>query len=127
MPARPRLLAVAACLSLVALLASAGCEPSPDAQRQVRMRTNNMARTASVYAGSEASRPGKLQRAGDYISMSVQRDVARVPRAGGYIEDWWNRDCKRVQERQPVYLDEAGRILWGKPETIEHNAIIMFF
>ena len=114
-------------LSLLFVAANMGCEPSPRAERQVRMRTDNMARTLGGLASSEASRPARLQTSLDFIPSALARDANKLQRSGDYAKFWWDRQLQRFQERQPVYRDEAGRILWGKPQRIEHDAIIMFF
>lgn len=91
------------------------------------MRTDNLERTATAFADSEGRRPANLQRSLDYIPMSLERDVERFERSTNYAKFLWDRELQRFQERQPTYLEETGRILWGKPQNIERNAIIMFF
>ena len=111
----------------VILVASVGCEPSPFAQQRITYREDHVRRTAEAFAQSEASRPERLRQAVEFISYDLNRTSQHFQRDLDYVDFWWQRDVKRMRDRQPEYEQELGRILRGKPETIERNAIIMFF
>jgi hypothetical protein len=114
-------------LSAGMAVASVGCQHSPPADRRTRMRTEKMQATARVWAKSEQGRPAKVRRALEFIPQDLERQRAALKRSAAHVEDWQKRDFERWRQRQRVYLDEAGRILWGKPEQIERNAIILFY
>ena len=103
-----------------------GCRHEPLAQQRLATRWDNIRTTTEKIADREAENPQRLTRAAEFIrdnlhhhATAFERDLHRV---GAYLE----RDLRRWQENQPAYWREGGRILLGKPETIERTAIILF-
>ncbi len=114
------LVAIAAVLTL-------GCQPSPVAERRLRMRTEGVRDTAGMWAASEQDRPSRLDRASAAVGTDWSRRERLSTQALENLEEWQARDWRRWRDRQRVYADELGRILWGHPERIEQRAIIMFY
>ncbi len=136
-------------LPLAALIASAGCQklndaspwadertPAPDmnspgsdyAEQRLNFRLSRIRYDVAFATEAEAQRPQRLARTAELLAVTrprhdVERLRANVQEAGRLIR----QDCQRWQERQPLYWEEALRILYGKPEHIEHNAITLFF
>lgn len=104
-----------------------GCRPSPYADRRLQMRLDNMRETLDAAGRSEASRPAKLEAAGQYIDMSLRRSARRLVDNAREAERMVQRDVQRFGDLQPVYLRETLRLLWGRPERIEENFITLFF
>jgi hypothetical protein len=91
------------------------------------LRSSRAERTAIAAVHQEQKRPAALARTVNIIRRSEHRH-AEASRANlDELTAWWQRDCQRWIERQPIYRDEARRILGGKPDRIEGNAIILFF
>ncbi len=120
--ARAGSLAMAAVLVLLA-----ACKPAPYAERRLQMRVDSMRTTAQTWAKTEESRPGKVERDVAYARQILDRDAAHMERDARWFVDWQKRDVERWRKRGPIYLDKAGKILWGEPERIEENAITLFF
>jgi len=107
--------------------ASVGCQNADFAERRLAMRDESLRWTADVWAKSEESRPEQLQTALAYIPANEERHAEAL--------DWDAREARRLlrddvdrwQQRQPLYWKEVGRILWGRPDEIERNAIIMLY
>jgi hypothetical protein len=113
--------------SVAALLAgAAGCQ-SPLAQQRLNKRTQNIERVGEAYTRSEARRPGNLQDAGEYIAANEAHHAERLDsnlREAGKLID---RDIKHFEKSAPEINKKVGELMWGKPEEIEDNAIILFF
>ena len=107
-------------------VAVTGCEEEYSRQRMT-MRTERLQRTVQVWSDSERARPARLERDLAWIPFDTQRRVERTQRDAQWFVDWQKRDIERFHDRGPIYLDKAGKILWGKPEKIEHNAITLFY
>jgi hypothetical protein len=103
-----------------------GCRHEPLAQHRLATRWDNIRTTTEKIADREAENPRRLARAAEFIADNLQHHAAALERdllgAAAYLE----RDLRRWHESQPTYWREAGRILLGKPETIERTAIILF-
>lgn len=117
----------AAALLVGAAVFLAGCETSPAAKRRLQMREERFARTVDTWARSEAGRPAKVERDIAFVEQNLERQAVRLERAIHWVETWPARDVKRFRDRGPLYLDKAGKIMWGKPEGLEPTAITMFF
>ena len=106
---------------------SLGCEPSPSARRQLRFRTDRLQRTAGMLSRSEQSRPDRLRHDAEFISTDLKRQAAAFERDTREAERLGQRDLQRFHDRQRLYRDTTGRILWGKPQQIEPEVPILFF
>lgn len=91
------------------------------------MREERFARTVDTWARSEAGRPAKVERDIAFVEQNLERQAVRLERAIHWVETWPARDVKRFRDRGSLYLDKAGKIMWGKPEGLEPTAITMFF
>jgi len=109
------------------LIVLSGCDPSPYAQRRLRMREERLNYTVQTWARSEEIRPGRLEHDIAFIPQDLELHAARLKRAGQWFVDWQKRDAERFRQRGPIYLDKTGKVMWGKPERIEDNAITLFF
>lgn len=121
----PRLCLTQTGLALIAFLS--GCHPNPYAERRLQMRLDNMRTPVESLARSEASRPARLEADSDDIGMSLRRSAARLDANAQAAMQLLERDVDRFEAQQPVYLHEALRLLWGRPEEIEENAITLFY
>jgi hypothetical protein len=119
----PILYATALALSLALQF---GCRPSPAVERRVQMRRDRVAGTAQAFGQSEARRPEKVATAAAYVPMSLERSTTRLRRNAQWFVEWQRRDVRRFQDRGPTYRDEAGRMLWGKPERLEPMSAYFF-
>jgi hypothetical protein len=132
----PRTVALAFTLSLLALLGVA-CESSQPTERQLAdqrllekrhaRRTLRLERTAGAIERSEASRPERLGRTVSVLAPRLERDAKSVERDVETLGYYIQRDFDRWAERQPLYWDTAGRLLWGDPDSIPSTAIILFW
>jgi hypothetical protein len=109
------------------LMGLMGCEPSKYSAQRLKMREERLTDTAKLWARAEETRPARLERAGKFIQDDLALHDARLKRAAQWFVDWQKRDVQRFEERGPVYLDKTGKILWGKPERVEDNAITLFY
>jgi hypothetical protein len=110
----------------VPLLAVAGCE-SEYAHKRLNMRVERMERTVRVWSESEGMRPDRLERDLAFIRQDTELRETRLTRDAQWFVDWQRRAVERFRGRGPVYLDKAGKILWGKPENVERHAITLFY
>jgi len=121
---RQRIATVA--IAAVAGLAT-GCQHNQFAERQAAIRVEKLGRTAETWAAAEQSRPARLDRMVRHAAWYFDNQAVEFNRnlrgAGWYLK----RDLDRAGCRLPAYGEEALRILYGKPERIERNAIILFY
>ena len=111
---------------LCSFLGLAGCQQENLAQQRVQRREQSIGRTAEALVKQEQVRPSKLAKVGPYADHEIRRDTEYLSRDLGTAQRILERDLRRFQERKPRYLDETGKQLWGKPETIERNAVLLF-
>lgn len=90
------------------------------------MRSDRVAATAQAFGQNEARRPAKVATATAYVPMSLERNATRLRRNAQSFMDWQRREVRRFQDRGPTYRDEAGRMLWGKPERLEPMSAYFF-
>ena len=113
---------------MAALLMSAtGCQHQDLAERQARMRRDNIARTVSAIVRSEASRPARIERTIAAIDRRMQRDAQNTALNGERVGSYIERNFRRWRERQRDYGEGINRhFLRRRPENIEPTAIILF-
>jgi hypothetical protein len=118
-------------IAAVAVAAAAGlatgCQHKQFAERQAAIRVEKLRRTAEIWAAAEQSRPTRLDRMVQHAAWYFDNQAVEFDRnlrgAGWYLK----RDVDRAGYRLPAYGEEALRILYGKPQQIERNAIILFY
>jgi hypothetical protein len=109
-----------------ALAGAAGCRHADLAEQGLALRGARMARTAKLVVQQEQSRPRRLAYALNEVHRGLQRD-AEMSRANiDEIKLYWQSEWQQWRECEPVYRDRVNRVLRGKPERIEPNAIILF-
>ena len=86
-----------------------------------------MERTASMWARSEQSRPQRFTSDFEYVPAWLQRQGNQLQRNGLEATRLGERDVDRFRDRRQLYLDETARILRGKPEQIEREAVTLFY
>jgi len=120
-----RRLATVALAAMAGLLA--GCQHKQFAERQAAIRVEKLGRTAETWGAAEQSRPSRLDRMARHAAWYFDNQAVEFDRnlrgAGWYLK----RDVDRAGYRLPAYGEEALRILYGKPQQIERNAIILFY
>lgn len=116
---------VTACAVILAF--TAGCRHEDFARDRLEMRGGHIAEVADTVARSETRRPMVLDRTTDRIRETIAIDVRRMPRNQRALEDYARHDWTRLRSRSPEYRRNAERILWGRPDTIERNAISLFY
>ena len=121
----PGILVSACLLGLTA--AGGGCRHADLAERRFALRCNRVERTADAAAEGERVRVAAITRTVNAIHRNESRHVEASRANLDELDAYWQRDCQRWIERQPIYRDEAWRILRGKADRIESNAIILFF
>src|SRR5262245_14894696 len=114
-----------ACFAAAALLI--GCQQSDYANRRLYERNRNMAWTVDQYLDSEASRPRKLNETIELFGDVIEEDAHKLDRSARWIGKIFESDARRFDERQPIYRRVILDILDGKPETLEHTAIDLFY
>lgn len=124
---RPRRFPLWLACALGVTAAGTGCRHADLAERRLALRSSRVERTASAVVHQEQKRGPALKRTVNIIRQSEQRHAEAARANLDEIDAYWQRDCQRWIERQPIYRDEARQILWGKPDRIEGNAIILFF
>lgn len=122
---RETALALSAVLAVGTLFA-AGCQLSPAAEKRVRMRARNVARTLDMAARSEQSRPARLARTTAMIKERAETDVHNTQRNFRNIQFYIDRDLNRWPENQQRYQRWLGDVFEGKPENIEPVIVFMF-
>jgi hypothetical protein len=103
-----------------------GCRYEPLAQRRLAMRWDNIRTTTERITDREAENPQRLTRAAEFIRDDLHRHATAFEHDLHGVAAYLERDLRRWQESQPTYWRETGRLLRGKPETIERTAIILF-
>jgi len=102
------------------------CRQEPLAQRRLALRWDNIRTTTERIADREAESPQRLTRAAEFIRDDLRRHATAFEHDLHGVAAYLERDLRRWQESQPTYWRETGRLLSGKPETIERTAIILF-
>jgi hypothetical protein len=128
---RPRLAAIGlACSATLGLSACSNAPRGPNADLADQAADDRLAalgRSLDWIAGSEASRPDRLDCIGQHARgyLADQVDDARRTRIG--LAAWMRTDLTRPQERLPHVLDAARRAFEAHPERIEPNFISLFY
>jgi hypothetical protein len=91
------------------------------------MRTEGLRETMGIWSKAEQDRPARLRRAAEFIPDNLNRQAAALDRNSREAERLGERDVQRFRDRQPVYRETTGRILWGKPEQIPREIPILFY
>ena len=118
---------VAPWVLLAAQVAGVGCDTLPGGDRRMRMRTDGLRETVGIWSKVEQERPARLRRAAEFIAADLNRQAVAFERNAREAERLAERDVQRFQDRQPLYRDTAGRILWGKPQQIPPEIPILFY
>jgi hypothetical protein len=116
-----------ALLSGVVLLGAAGCQHQALAERRLGYRADALHWTAETLARSEQMHWEDLGDGLAYIPENEQRHAEWLAQSAEGAAQMLRDDVERWQQRQPLYWKEFGRILRGRPEEIEPNAIVMFY
>ncbi|MFQ5806449.1 MAG: hypothetical protein ACE5I3_08365 [Phycisphaerae bacterium] len=116
-----------AAVAVGALLGAGGCRQSRLAEQRVALRGEHLARTVDTAVKHERSRPRRLARTLNQIHWQVRRDAEASRANVDGMKRYWRSEWRRWLQRRPAYRDEASRVLLGKPDRIECNAIILFF
>ncbi len=105
----------------------AGCQHADLAQERAERRMTRLGTAPKLWAESESSRPRRLAHSAEYVAWYFEHEVDcfdhNLDNAGMLIE----RDVRRGGERLPRDGAKALELMYGKPERIERNAIILFF
>lgn len=113
---------------VLTLLPLAGCQHQHLAQERAQTRLDRFASTPAYLAESEAGRPQRFVGTADYFGWYFRHQTeefgANAQAAAG---QFLGRDVQRAGERLPADGKEAVRMLYGRPERIEENAILLFF
>ncbi len=110
-----------------ALVAAGGCRNADWAERRLALRSEGMAHTVAATAKREGWRPRRLAYTLDKIERGVGRRVELSRANVDEIRLYQQREWQTWLERQPAYRKAARRVLGGKPDRIERNAITLFF
>ncbi len=109
------------------MLGSAGCQHQALAERRLGYRADALRWTADTLARSERMHGEDLGVTLAYIPENEQRHAESLAQSADGAARMLRDDVQRWQQRQPLYWKEIGRILRGRREEIEPNAIIMFY
>lgn len=105
----------------------AGCAHSEMARQRAHMREDGMANSARVFVRHEAEAPERMNRTLAAVDEKHRADVLATDENGRKIDGWLEFDRRRWDERQPEYRRHIENQLNGKPESIEPNAILLFW
>jgi hypothetical protein len=125
--AMPELARAVPLLPVLLLLATVGCQQTRFADERLAMRGDNLGQTCSAVERSEQRRPRQLARTTDRAAARVARARSAARENAAELEQVRRRRWERWNERGPDYAWHVLRILGGRPERIERNAIILFF
>jgi hypothetical protein len=108
-------------------LTASGCTQPDLARQRLERHDRSMHWTIDTPAARDRAGAQRTARTVSLAGRGAERE-ARLARGNlDEIAAYGRRDWERWFQRQPRYGREAGRILRGKPERIERNAIILFF
>ncbi len=124
MTIRDRYLPTLATLVLAAWLA--GCA-DPLARSIAREREERINHWLSVAARREAEGARKTEAGVNEIGKIFQRDARKTRENEVELNDIVRREVRRWNERQSKFQARIAEELAGKPETIPHTAIRMFY
>jgi len=112
---------------LVAAACASGCQHQRLAQQRAQTRLDRFAATPAHFAESEGSRPQHLANTAGYFDWyfrhQTERFGANLQGAGAYL----GRDVERAGPRLRTIGQKAAESMYGRPERIEENAILLFF
>jgi hypothetical protein len=111
--------------TLAGLLAPFGCH-NPSAERQLAARGRSLRWTADTLAYREVLAGKRLQHSAEFIRQDVQHDARQLDHDLRVLQGYLEFDLRRFSERQRVYLEKTGQMLWGKPQNVERAAIVLF-
>ncbi len=115
-------------LLLVAVMGlSAGCRHHAAVSRQARLRQQSMQLVLDTISGSERSRAARMRRTWGVIEHNTEVDYQRIRYDADYYGAFLRADVQRWRQRQPAYRAVFERVMAGKPQRIEPNAIILFY
>lgn len=83
----------------VLLMSATGCQHQDLAERQARMRRDNIARTVSAIVRSEASRPARMGRTLAAVDRRMQLDARNTALVGEQVQNYIERNFRRWHER----------------------------
>ncbi len=119
---------LAAGFSLAALLvATAGCQHRQLADKLTARRLQSLSDTADTFAKSEGRRPRELCESLVYADSYFRRQAVELGRNINETGRLAKQEAGRVEHHLIPYSNDALRIMYGKPEEIEENAIILFY
>ena len=104
-----------------------GCQHEALAQKRLHVHQRSMESTLKQVAKSEQTRAPNLQRTWSHIEGSWQRDVRHSRENGPEAEAIWQWHTRAWNRNSRLYGPEAARILFGRPERVEPNAIILCY
>ena len=109
------------------LVALPACRQQTMADKQTHMRLQSTHETAACAWLGETGRPQRMKNTSAHIEDSIDRDLRKSENNVGDVQRYWQRDWDRWFERDGRYGPEAWKIIRGKTDRIEPNAIILFF
>jgi len=124
---QPLRLAIGCALGAALALGATGCQNQKLAEQRSRTRIERLEHTTQIWAASERGRPAKtvqMLRHGEWYIQHQTEELDRNGREAGRLIE---REFRRPEDRGPALGEWGLKLLYGKPERIERNAIILFF
>lgn len=104
-----------------------GCQHSDLAERRSRERNEKLAVGSSILAELAVGHPDRLGPSIDAAGRELAQDGRDMQASAAGADQLFKQSVRRWNERQPDYLAEFLRKFWGRPETIEPNAIELLY
>lgn len=105
----------------------AGCRHPGLAAREAQARQDSLTTTAQIWSRSEQGRPERVRRMSRHVGWYFAHQAECFERNVQGAERYIDRDLERFAPRMQRAGKRAAELLYGKPERIEENAIILFF
>lgn len=123
-----RFFAGASLLFVAALLATAsGCAERAFAEQRLAARTDSFKRTSDYLAAREADAPRRFAETWRMLDRENRRHMLALQRDLRELDRYLREDFDRFMGRQTEYRRFGERLLLGKPETIERNAVQLLY
>ena len=108
-------------------MGAAGCQNQKLAEQRSKARIEKLGRAPQIWAASERGRPAKTVQMLKHGEWYIQHQAEELDRNGREAGRLIERELRRPEERGPALGEWGLKLLYGKPERIEGNAIILFF
>lgn len=119
--------ALPALLAALAALAATACQHRDYAERRLALRERHLQQTQRIWERQERTAPVRLGRTLAAAERELRDDDRSTRENVRELAEWVDQDVRRWTRKQPVYRAEIERILRGRPQNIERNAIWMFY